>query len=61
MEAGSVDHFTFSVPKSEYEKVLNWYLAALAPMNFEKIYDFGTIVGIGVNKKPNVSVFVRAL
>jgi hypothetical protein len=49
----TISHFGFSVPKDKLEKVVDWYLAALAPINYEKICQFGDAVGIGANKVPD--------
>jgi hypothetical protein len=49
----TISHFGFSIPKDKLEKVVDWYLAALAPINYEKICQFGYVVGIGANKVPD--------
>jgi len=36
----TIDHVSFSVPPSEYAKVVAWYLAALAPLGYTKQFDF---------------------
>lgn len=52
MERQSVlNHFLFYVRPDDYEKVVEWYLAALAPLNFAKIMDFGKVCGMGINGK----------
>ena len=42
-----IDHFLFYVPKAQFDTVVSWYLAALAPLGYEKVMDFGATVGIG--------------
>ena len=42
-----IDHFGFGVPKSKFDEIVSWYLSALAPLNFEKLMDFGNVVGLG--------------
>lgn len=34
-----LDHITYSVPRSQYENIITWYLAALAPLQFSKQID----------------------
>jgi hypothetical protein len=48
-----LSHFGFAVPKDKYEAIVEWYLAALAPIKYEKVMDFGNVVGIGANKVPD--------
>ncbi|KAK3714456.1 hypothetical protein LTR37_007762 [Vermiconidia calcicola] len=48
-----MDHFGFSVQPERFEVVVKWYLAALAPLNYEKLNDYGKAVGLGANKLPD--------
>jgi hypothetical protein len=44
----TIDHFSFNVPPSKYEEVVNWYLAALAPLNYTKQINIeGVACGLG--------------
>ena len=47
-----INHVTFSVPKSKFDGVVSWYLAACAPLKWEKLMDFGDVVGLGPKGKP---------
>ncbi|KAF2194254.1 glyoxalase/bleomycin resistance protein/dioxygenase [Zopfia rhizophila CBS 207.26] len=47
----TVDHFGFAVPPSQFEEIINWYLAALAPIGYAKQMEFpGQAVGLGPSK-----------
>jgi hypothetical protein len=46
-----INHFLFYVRPDQYETVVSWYLAALAPLKFQKIMDFGKVCGMGVEGK----------
>lgn len=47
-----LDHFGFSVHPSKFEEVVNWYLAALAPIGYTKQMEFpGRAVGLGASKE----------
>ena len=46
-----LDHACISVPKDRLEEVTNWYLAALAPLGYQKWKDYpGMAVGLGPEK-----------
>lgn len=46
-----IDHFTFNVPTAQYEEIVNWYLAALAPLGYAKQFDFpGRACALGPDK-----------
>lgn len=47
----TIDHFAFNVPMEKFETVVAWYLAALSPVKFEKVYESPGSVGIGPNKQ----------
>ena len=53
--ASKLDHMVITVPKESFNKVVDWYLAALAPLNYEKMFDFGETVGLGEKPKADVS------
>ena len=44
-----LDHIGFAVPPSKFKQVVDWYLAALAPLGYTKKKDFmdGKVVGLG--------------
>lgn len=42
-----VDHTSIPVPSSQFKEVVEWYLAALAPLGYKKIMDYGVAVGLG--------------
>jgi hypothetical protein len=46
-----LNHFLFYVSPDQYETVVSFYLAALAPLKCVKIMDFGKVCGIGVEGK----------
>ncbi|KAJ4289070.1 hypothetical protein N0V90_011412 [Kalmusia sp. IMI 367209] len=51
-----LDHFSFFVPASRYEEIIDWYLAVLAPLNYTKQFDIpGRAVGLGPS--PTEAVF----
>ncbi|KAJ4353652.1 uncharacterized protein N0V89_005382 [Didymosphaeria variabile] len=55
-----LDHFTFNVPTARYDEIVNWYLAALAPLNYTKQFDFpGRACGLGPDKS-QVSFWIGA-
>jgi hypothetical protein len=54
-----IDHFTLAVPASKYDTVVAFYLAALAPLGYVKIKDFGRIMGIGADNKPDFWIASR--
>jgi hypothetical protein len=44
----TLDHVSFHVSPSEYDKVVAWYLAALAPLGYTKQVDIpGVACGLG--------------
>ena len=52
-----IDHASFSVPKQDYQSIVAWYLAALAPLGYEKLMEpVEGIIGFGANKDPDVSI-----
>lgn len=53
--SSKLDHLVIGVDKDQFDKVVAWYLAALAPLNYEKIFDFGQTVGLGSKPKADVS------
>ena len=45
-----LDHFVFNVPRSQFEEIVTWYLAALAPLNYTKQFDYpGKACGLGTS------------
>ena len=46
----TLDHFVFQVPEDQFDAVVAWYLAALAPINYKKILEFPGVIGIGSNR-----------
>ena len=52
--AATIDHFAFNVEKAQLDKVVSWYLTALAPLKFEKIMEFPGATGLGADGKPDV-------
>ena len=47
-----LDHITLLV--SDYDKCKAFYIAALAPLGYELIMDFGKAGGFGVSGKPDL-------
>jgi hypothetical protein len=46
-----LDHVVISVPEDRFEEVVDWYVAALAPIGYQKFQDFpGVAVGLGSEK-----------
>lgn len=46
-----LDHVIISVPANRFDEVVEWYLAALAPIGYTKQKDFpGMAVGLGPKK-----------
>jgi 4-hydroxyphenylpyruvate dioxygenase-like putative hemolysin len=44
----TIDHISFNVPASSYDKVVTWYLATLAPLSYTKQHDIpGKACGLG--------------
>ena len=43
----TLDHFTFRVPEDQFDTIVSWYLAALAPIGYGKQAEFPGVVGIG--------------
>lgn len=54
--SSKLDHMVWYVDKDNFEKVVSFYLAALAPLNYEKMFDFGETVGLGAKPKADVSI-----
>lgn len=49
-----IDHTGIWVPKDKHEEAVNFYLAALKPLGYEKIIgEAGAWAGMGVNEKPD--------
>lgn len=47
-----IEHFCCFVPPSRYEEICNWYLAALAPIDYVKQYEIpGVTIGLGPSPK----------
>ncbi|KAF9730891.1 hypothetical protein PMIN06_005840 [Paraphaeosphaeria minitans] len=45
-----LDHFTFNVPAAQYDAIVAWYLAALAPLGYTKQLDYpGHACGLGAS------------
>lgn len=49
-----LDHLAVGVPAEKAKDVIAWYLTALAPLGYEKRYEFadGNVVGIGSTQDP---------
>lgn len=58
--SSKLDHMVFYVDKDHFEKVVSFYLAALAPLNYEKLLDFGETVGLGAKPKADVSIQIKS-
>ena len=52
----TLDHFLFPVPEDQFEAIVAWYLAALAPIGYEKLMEFPGVVGIGA--KPRADLWI---
>ena len=48
--SSKLDHLVIGVNKDHFDAVVTWYLAALAPLKYEKLRDFGETVGLGSSK-----------
>lgn len=44
-----IDHLGITVPPSEHAKVVDFYLAALKPLGYTKMFTYGEAVGLGVD------------
>lgn len=44
---GALDHVVFAVPEDQFDAIVSWYLAALAPIGYEKQAQYPGVVGIG--------------
>ena len=53
--SSKLDHIVIGVTKDQFDSVVSWYLAALAPLGYEKLLDFGETVGLGARPKADVS------
>ncbi|KAF9894308.1 hypothetical protein FE257_007811 [Aspergillus nanangensis] len=42
-----LDHLGIFVPKDQFESIIEWYKAALAPLNYHEIMKFPGAVGLG--------------
>ena len=42
-----VDHTSITIPSSKFKAVVEWYVAALEPLGYKKIMDYGVAVGLG--------------
>lgn len=49
--SGALDHFLFKVPEDQFDSIVRWYLAALAPIKYEKQMEFPGVVGIGTKER----------
>lgn len=46
-----LDHIGITIPPSRFTEVVDWYLSALAPLNYTKQKDFqGLAIGLGPDK-----------
>jgi 4-hydroxyphenylpyruvate dioxygenase-like putative hemolysin len=55
-----LDHVGISVPADRLQEIVDWYLAALAPLGYTKLKDFsGHAVGLGP-KKNTVPFWIAA-
>jgi hypothetical protein len=48
-----VDHLALAAPASKFDACVAFYVAALAPLGYKKLKDFGKFVGLGVSEKPD--------
>ncbi|KAI9930621.1 hypothetical protein ASPWEDRAFT_39524 [Aspergillus wentii DTO 134E9] len=58
MPMSNIDHIGISAPKDEFENVIKWYKAALAPLNYREIMRFPGAVGLG-NEGPDFWITER--
>lgn len=42
-----LDHLGISVPKEQFESIVEWYLKALSPLNYKEMFRFPFVVGLG--------------
>ena len=45
--ASKIDHLGISAPKDQFESIVEWYLKALAPLNYKELMRFPFAVGLG--------------
>ena len=50
----SLDHFLFYVPEDRFEEIVAWYIAALAPLKYEKVKGFPFVAGLGAKGSADV-------
>jgi hypothetical protein len=46
-----LDHLGIRVPSAQYDQIVSFYLAALAPIGYSKMHDFGVACGLGNGKE----------
>ena len=52
MPCSNIDHVEIYVPNAQFEHVINWYKAALMPLNYREVKRTATLVGLGI-AEPN--------
>ena len=50
-----LDHIIITV--SDFERSRSFYLAALEPLGYEVVMEFGKAIGLGVGGKPNFFIY----
>ena len=48
------DHLGVPLPKDQFEAIVQWYLTALAPLNYAEVMRFPGVVGLGVEGNPDL-------
>ena len=54
-----IDHLGVSLPKDHFETIIQWYLKALAPLNYVEVMSFPGVVGLGVDGNPDLWFYAR--
>ena len=55
-----IDHTCVRVAKDAHKKAVDFYVAALKPLGYEKVMDFGEAVGFGVRPGHGSDFWVSA-
>jgi hypothetical protein len=55
----TINHVGIYVLPDKFDEVVSWYLAAFAPLKYEKVMAFPGVAGLGANKNPEFWVMTR--
>lgn len=54
-----IDHLLLHAPKDKFDELKSFYISALQPIKYEKIFEYPGVVGLGANKSADFWISVQ--